>query len=183
MYMRTWLDCKGKRTYKVYFILIFSGQEQGYPQGNQVQISCYELKTVRCHTWSKEFLDRRPFWFVCFEFLHFTVLIHIWRTKYENTVNFNFPCSRFYQAVRAWYSSESHVYMVQISTGKSYCLSCNYQKPCSYASAQFSKSFTYYTLICKGPGVPYAQVHYTYAVSNLGTWYIHMVFSNNFFES
>ncbi|KAI5737154.1 hypothetical protein M8J76_010559 [Diaphorina citri] len=70
----------------------------------------------------------------------------------------------FYQAVRAWYSSESHVYMVQISTGKSYCLSCNYQKPCSYASAQFSKSFTYYTLICKGPGVPYAQVHYTYAL-------------------
>uniref|UniRef100_A0A8D8VLD5 Venom dipeptidyl peptidase 4 n=1 Tax=Cacopsylla melanoneura TaxID=428564 RepID=A0A8D8VLD5_9HEMI len=73
----------------------------------------------------------------------------------------------FYQGVRASHSSELHVYMYQMKTRKSYCLSCSFERPCSYATAAFSKEFTYFTLICQGPGVPFVEVRYTYTARSV----------------
>ncbi|XP_030761347.1 venom dipeptidyl peptidase 4 [Sitophilus oryzae] len=57
--------------------------------------------------------------------------------------------------------SQNQVYVVNTETGEDKCLTCSFEvdgEKCKYASASFSKSFSYFTKSCSGPNPTYVVV-------------------------
>lgn len=74
-----------------------------------------------------------------------------------------------------------HLYRVQLGQEDSApeCLSCNHQemiphlqqrKTCQFVEVAMSKSGSYYTMTCKGPGIPYSCLHHTQTNSLISVW-------------
>lgn len=73
-------------------------------------------------------------------------------------------CSYYLANTEADYADQ-HLYSISPDTESIKCLSCdlisrqNSTSDCSYNTAEFSKSGSYYVLTCAGPNVPQISIH------------------------
>jgi len=63
----------------------------------------------------------------------------------------------FYVATRPGDPGSRHLYKLRIGQQQVECLTC--ESSCDFYEASFSNSGSYFTLECKGPGIPFSSVH------------------------